>query len=66
MTTTKQQTLDTRKNITVWGEPKSMLQSQYGNVTFREWCDREVVRMRANGGQYVVVERYGMVAIARP
>jgi len=65
MTTTKQ-TLDTRKNITVWGDPKSMLQSQYGNVTYREWCLCEVVRMCANGGQAVVVEMGGMVAVARP
>jgi len=61
-----EQTLDTRKNITTRGEPKSMLQSQYGNVTYREWCEKEVVRMRANGGQAIVVEMDGMVAVARP
>jgi hypothetical protein len=65
MTTTKQ-TLDTWKNLTTWGEPKSTLQSQYGNTTYREWCEKEVVRMRANGGQAVVVEMDGMVAVARP
>ena len=43
-----------------------MLQSQYGDVTFWEWCDREVVRMRANGGQAVVVKMKGMIAVARP
>jgi len=43
-----------------------MLQSQYGNTTYREWCEKEVVRMRANGGQAVVVEMNGMVAVARP
>jgi hypothetical protein len=65
MTTTKQ-TLDTRQNITTWGEPKDMLQSQYGNTTYREWCEKEVVRMRANGGQAIVVEMDGIVAVARP
>jgi hypothetical protein len=61
-----EQTPDTRKNVTTWGDPKTILQSQYGNVSYREWCNKEVVRMRANGGQAVVVEKFGMVAVARP
>ena len=61
-----EQTLDSRKNITTWGEAKSRLQSQYGNTTYREWCEKEVVRMCANGQQAIVVEMDGMVAVARP
>lgn len=61
-----EQTLDTRKNLTTWGGPQSVLASQYGNVTYREWCEKEVVRMRANGGLAVVVERNGLIALARP
>ena len=43
-----------------------MLQSQYGYTTYCEWCDREMMRIRANGGQAVVVEMKDMVAVARP
>ena len=62
--TTKQP--DTRKNITVWETPNTMLQSQYGNVTYLDWCEKEVVRTRANGRQAVIVKMKGMIALARP
>lgn len=58
--------LNTRKNITVWGDPKNILKSQYGLVPYRDWCEKEIVRMRANVRETVLVEMEGMVAVARP
>ncbi len=60
----KTKKLDTR--ITIWGEPNSPLSSQYGTIPYKEWCLKEVERMRANGGQAVIVELDGMVAVDRP
>ena len=56
--------LDSRNSITVWGDPNSMLLSQYGNTTYLRWCELEVKRMNATGGSAWVVEQAGMVAVA--
>lgn len=43
-----------------------MMQSQYGNVTYREWCELEKTRMITNGRKVVLIEMDGMIALARP
>lgn len=55
--------MNTENNITVWGNPNEKLKSQYGNVTYLEWCTKEVERMRAGGKIAKVVERKGLVAV---
>ena len=59
--------MNARKNLAIWGEPNSTLQSQFGNVTYRRWCELESERMNNNGGSTEVVEHEenGLIAIAR-
>jgi|APIni6443716594_1056825.scaffolds.fasta_scaffold338698_2 hypothetical protein len=54
------------KSLTLLEEPKGMLDSQYGRITYEEWCKRETARIRANGGQAVLARRDGKVCVARP
>lgn len=65
MTTPKKED-DDKNTITTWSRPNEMLQSQYGNVTYREWCELEKARMLTHGRKVVVVELDGMIALARP
>jgi hypothetical protein len=39
--------------LTHWCYPNEQLQSQYGLITYREWCLREVIRLRRKYGQQV-------------
>jgi hypothetical protein len=50
-------------NITRWGNPDSMLDSEYGRVTYRQWCNREVERFRAAGREVAIVTNDGMIAL---
>ena len=49
------------REMTEYTYPDSTIRSQYGTVTFRQWCKREVERInqRGNGQRPVmVVKRY--------
>ena len=54
--------------ITVWNDPKEWLISQYGRVTYLEWCRLDANRMRQNGDSRVQVikhKRTPEVCVAR-
>jgi len=53
------------KRITIWGNPETPLQSQWGTVTYKTWCQNEMMRINALGGNASVVERDGMIAVSR-
>ena len=54
------------KQMTLWTRPDEVLKSQYGTVTYREWCEREVQRIVTTGGHARLVERPdGFVALFR-
>lgn len=50
--------------LTVPGDPDEMLESQYGKVTYREWCQREAKRMWRRHRQTKFVEFCGQVCVA--
>lgn len=54
----------TTKHISIWGDPNSKLPSQYGNVTYREWCQQEAQRINKSGGSAFVEELNGEVCVA--
>jgi hypothetical protein len=56
-----------RIRITYWGPGKGgqPFPSQYGVLTFAEWCRREQERARRTGRQFDLVERRGQIALAR-
>jgi hypothetical protein len=55
--------LNSRKNRTVWGNPNSQLQSQFGYVSYAKWCELEAARMNRNGAKVKVVWDQGLVCI---
>jgi hypothetical protein len=34
--------------LSVWDNPSNKLQSQYGFITYKEWCEREAARIGAD------------------
>ena len=43
------ETYESNENITIWDDPNSTVQTVHGNVTFREWCAREMARWAKAG-----------------
>ena len=41
--------------ISVWGNPDTKLNTQFGLVSYREWCERDAERIRGGGGQAIVL-----------
>lgn len=61
---TPRQNPEAIQTITEFDRPTAMLKSQYGTVPYSVWCERDVMRIREQGGQAVIVERDGLIAIA--
>jgi hypothetical protein len=62
----KNKTDENITNITTWGDPKTWVESQYGNITYEQWCEKEIARIHENGGQAEMVRLNGQVCVARP
>lgn len=41
------------------------MDSQYGRITYHQWCNKEIERMTAKGASVILLEQDGMVAIGR-
>jgi hypothetical protein len=56
-------------NISIWGVPETKFLSQFGYISYRDWCEKDAERIRDNFGQAVVVEwrdeKGSMVCIAK-
>jgi hypothetical protein len=53
--------------VTVWEEPGNELLSQWGKITYAEWCQLESKRMNSQGANTIVCqEPDGKIAICRP
>jgi hypothetical protein len=53
--------------LTHWGRPGEMLDSGYGNVSYRDWCDKELARMHKHGDNTVrlLIHPNGSIALSR-
>ena len=54
-----------RNRKTVWGSPTETLKSQYGEITYADWCEKEKDRFESKGGKYAVESHKGKVALYR-
>jgi hypothetical protein len=58
--------MSNRKAVTVFDDPKTIVESQYGKITYREWCERERDRINKRGDGVQIVERKdGCIALLR-
>jgi len=56
---------NTDNNLTVWGLPKNQLYSQWGRLTYEEWCHKESKRQNLMGGNTKVTHFEGLVCITK-
>lgn len=56
-----------KERVSQWADPDEVIDSGYGRVTFREWCELELARMRKHGDRVKLVVRKsdGFIAISR-
>lgn len=56
------------KMITEWERPRHrMEETQYGSLTYQEWCGREVSRINASGSDNakIITDAKGLIAVSR-
>jgi hypothetical protein len=55
------------RELTEFTNPLDMIDSQWGTIKYREWCERERDRINAkDGGKVKIVTRAGgMIALSR-
>lgn len=54
------------RRITLWTQADDIIETSYGRMTYREWCERERNRFEAQGEIVEVVTREdGTVALFR-
>ena len=58
--------MKTDRQITVWSKPGSIVNSAYGPITYKEWCQREQARFGGRGDKVRIIERRdGAIALTR-
>ncbi len=50
--------------MTVWGFPTTLLDSQYGSITYGDWCEREAKRISSSSRKAKVLRQGNMVCVA--
>lgn len=59
--------MNMNKALTIWEPSNSKIISQWGEITYEDWCIKESARMNANGGDTLVCrEPKGYIAVCRP
>lgn len=58
---------DNPQTITIWGNPRKPVgESQYGNVTYRKWCEKERNRLNKSGDTVRIISNArGEIALSR-
>jgi len=52
--------------VTEWGFPDEIIDSGYGKITYREWCEKERDRINKRGdGVNIVTRGDGFIALSR-
>jgi hypothetical protein len=52
--------------LTHWSKPTEIIDSGYGEITYREWCQRERDRLNKRGDDVkIVVRADGLIALSR-
>jgi len=54
------------RQITEYADPGETFTSQYGTVTYREWCEKELARINAGGSKAMIgTDKDGNIALVR-
>ena len=54
------------KQITEWSDAQEIIKSGYGEITYREWCEREKERIGRHGTTVRIIKRKGgLIALSR-
>jgi len=62
----EQRLMNEKKTITHWSSPDEIIDSGYGKITYREWCQKERDRINQHGdGAKIVTRRDGFIALSR-
>jgi len=57
---------DNDPRLTHWSPPDGIINSGYGRITNREWCEREMARINRRGDNVsIVTNADGMIALTR-
>jgi len=55
-----------KKTVTQWSSPAEIIDSGYGKITYREWCEKERDRINKRGdGVRIVKRKDGFIALSR-
>jgi len=46
-----------KKTLTEWSSPDEMIDSEYGKITYRSWCENEKNRINGHGDSVAIVTR---------
>jgi hypothetical protein len=52
--------------LTIWDKPNDQLNTQYGRITYLDWCEREASRLTASGTKaHVAKSTTGKVCVKK-
>ena len=51
--------MTSKASITHWTKPNEVIVSEYGAITYREWCEKERDRINKHGVTVKIVKRAG-------
>lgn len=58
--------MDDERRITLWTRPEEIIETAYGRMTYREWCERERERLTGRGDHVeIVTNEDGLIALVR-
>jgi len=52
--------------VTIWDNPDERFSSEYGVVTYRKWCEHELLRFNKAGDKVAIKEEAGAICLYRP
>ena len=54
------------KCVTEWDDPEEIIQSEYGNITYRLWCEIERDRLNKRGDTVrIITNSKGQICLTR-
>ena len=51
--------------VTNWRQPFEQMESEYGIVSYIEWCNREISRLTKKGIEYFLGQKKGSICIKK-
>jgi hypothetical protein len=48
------------EQVSVWDWPFTVLPTQYGTLTYREWCEKEIQRLAVTGDEAQILDGDGI------